>query len=80
MANVFILAIDRNKIAVNYDTVNEQMKRVFNSVQYMHGYLDGYLFGDYRLFTPSEFEKAQNKMMSCDKYVIFILQVIDESE
>lgn len=80
MANIFILAIDRNKVATNYDTINEQMKRGFESVQYMRGYLDGYLFGNYRLFTPAEFEKAYNKMMSCDKYVIFILQVIDESE
>ena len=79
MANIFILAIDRNRIATNYDTVNEQIKRVFESVQYMRGYLDGYLFGDYRLFTPAEFEKTHNKMMSCDQYVLFILQVIEES-
>ena len=80
MTNIFILAIDRNKIAANYDIVDEQMKRIFKSVQYMRGYLDGYLFGDYRLFTPAEFEKAHNKMMSCDKYVILVLQVIEESE
>ena len=78
MANIFILAIDRNKVATNYDTINEQIKRVFTSVQYMHGYLDGYLFGDYRLFTPVEFEKAHNEMMSSDKYIIFILQVNEE--
>ena len=80
MANIFILAIDRNRLASNYDMINEQLKRVFDSEQYMRGYLDGYLFGNYRLFTPAEFEKAHNKMMPCDKYVIFILQVVDEAE
>lgn len=78
MANIFILAIDRNKVATNYDTINEQIKRVFKSVQYMYGYLDGYLFGNYRLFTPVEFEKAHNEMMYRDKYIIFILQVNEE--
>ena len=80
MANIFILAIDRNRIATNYDTINEQLKRIFESAQYMRGFLDGYLFGSYRLFTPAEFEKAHNKSMSCDKYAIFILQVVEESE
>ena len=57
MSTYYILLIN-TKRHLTLEQVEELLKTAFKSVDYMYGFLDGYLFGEYCLMTLSEYERA----------------------
>ena len=57
MSTYYMLLINANR-HTTLELVEKYLKTAFKSVDYMYGFLDGYLFGEYCLMTLSEYERA----------------------
>ena len=57
MSTYYTLLIN-TKRHLTLEQVEELLKTKFKSVDYMNGFLDGYLFDEYCLMTLSEYERA----------------------
>ena len=57
MSTYYILLINVHGYTT-IELVEKYLKAEFKSVDYMNGFLDGYLFDEYCLMTLSEYERA----------------------
>lgn len=56
-----ILLINR-KPHVTLDELLKEFPKAFKSLDYLEGFCDGYLFGEYRLVSPEQFAKTFNSV------------------
>ena len=87
MNNVFALLIKMNTTIALVE-IQKLLPVTFKSYEYMQGFLDGYLFDNYKLLELSEYQDRENKrklLMSSDlldtHWLVFVsLEIIDEDD
>lgn len=70
-----------NAKGINRQDVDKILVRTFRSIDFMERYLEGYLFGNYRLQTLKDFEQWLSiNPLSMKDYWLFFLTVEPEED
>ena len=77
---VYVLKIKKEKVFGTLKELEKYLKTTFKSNDYMYGFLDGYLFGNYSILTLEKFEKEliKNLVPFNDNYYIKFIKVFNE--
>lgn len=75
--DVMILLIKSDRLPNTEDRRNLEalLKRDYEDGKYLLGFLDGLLFGEYKLLSRQDFEKKHNDFLTTKDYLVYILTI-----